>query len=121
MYINPMDKMNIARELFWKKSTSNVVNLKDYEVSAIEISTELLENFKKEPIFTFYIQEELVEFMRIVNGLYKNNVYPMFQLNSILKTTLTHQLLAGNRERLTEYESYFINLGIDSDTIKFYK
>lgn len=121
VYLNPLDNFDMLLEKQWKKSDEIKIDIHKVDISTDRLSSSFYKRISEVNLFTRYVQEEFLYLMEVYTALYKEIVDKKFELTSMKDVPLSHHILAVNRDRISEIDSYLINIGIEEDILKYFK
>lgn len=122
VYINMIDSIDpLIGEYHWKYSTSDNKEWLDFETDIPSIPNDFQRRIDSQSLFNKYAREELLSIMDHYDACYKELFNPNFQLTSMEKVPLSHQIIIANYDKLTKLETYFKDIGIDTELLNRYK
>lgn len=121
VYLNPLDSFDMLIKKKWKKSNKIKIDVPKVDISTDKLPPGFLKRLKEENLFSQYVQEEFLYQIEVYTTLYKEIVDKNFEMTSIKNVPLSHQILAVNRNRISEIESYLLSIGIEEDVLKYYR
>ncbi|KAF3301030.1 hypothetical protein FPV24_05810 [Carnobacterium sp. PL24RED07] len=121
IYLNPLDSFDMLIEKKWMRSDEVKIDIAKVDISTNRLSSGFLKKIKEETLFTQYAQEEFLYLMEVYTTLYKEFIDRNYEITSIKDIPLSHQIVAVNRNRVSDIESYLLSIGIEENILKYYK
>lgn len=117
-YLNPVDYFDFVVEKQWKKSKGKAVTV-NFDLE--ELSLAFDDEMKEKALFSRYVHGGVVNILLVYFALYKELVDKDFEMTSMKNNPLRHQILAVNRDRIPEIESFLVRIGFEEELLKYYK
>lgn len=116
-----MDSFDIPIEKKWKKLDSVKIDISKVNIGVDRLPSSFLKKIKEETLFTQYVQAEFLHIMEVYTAVCKAFIDKDYEMTSIKNVPLIHQIIAVNRDRISDIESYLLGIGIEESILKYYK
>ena len=121
IYLNPLDSFDMSIEKKWKKLDRVKIDISKVNIGVDRLPSSFLKKIKEEALFTQYVQAEFLHIMEVYTAVYKAFIDKDYEMTSIKNVPLIHQVIAVNRDRVSDIESYLLGIGIEESILKYYK